>query len=153
MLRIFQLPLAHAAGKTFSLHPSSYRVVQAGSVSRIRLVAKVIGKGSAECELVRHLAPITSTILLKGLPVQDRVHWFEDKFVYIETGMVIGAEKQKMQFKRGDMALMPSNGAICFVLKDCVIPPMNPVGKILKNIESIEGVQTGDVVSVKRAIA
>jgi hypothetical protein len=127
--------------------------VQAGSVSRIRLVAEVAGKGSAECELVRHLAPITATILLKGLPVQDRVHRFEDKFVYIETGMVIGAEKQRTQFKRGDMALMPSNGAICFVVRDCTVPAMNPIGKILNNMEAIEGVRAGDVVSVKRATA
>lgn len=153
MLRIFELTLALAAGKTFSLHLPSFRAVQAGSVSRIRLVAEIAGKGSAECELVRHLAPITSTILLKGLPVQDRVHRFEDKFVYIETGMVLGAERQKTQFKRGDMALMTSNGAICFVLKDCTIPAMNPIGKILANIEAIEGVQAGDVVSVKRSTA
>lgn len=126
--------------------------MQAGSVSRIRLMAEVVGKGAAECELVRHLAPITSTILLKGLPVQDRVHRFEDKFVYVETGMVVGAEKQKTKFKRSDMALMTSNGAICFVLKDCTIPAMNPIGKILNNIEAIEGVQPGDAMSVKRAI-
>ena len=127
--------------------------MQAGSVSRIRLVAEIAGKGAVECELVRHLAPITSTILLKGLPVQDRVHRFEDKFVYIETGMVIGAEKQRAQFKRGDLAFLPSNGAICFVIKDCTVPAMNPIGRIVKNIESIEAVQAGDVVSVKMATA
>lgn len=153
MLRIFQLTTALMADKTFSLHLAACRAMSIGSVSRIRLVAQIAGKGSTECELVRHLAPITSTILLKGLPVQDRVHRFEDKFVYIETGMVIGAEKQKTQFKRGDMALMPSNGAICFVLKDCTVPSMNPIGKILDNIEEIEGVQIGDVVSVKRTTA
>lgn len=140
-------------GKTFSLHPFFPLDVQAGSVSRIRLVAEIAGKGSAECELVRHLAPITSTILLKGLPVQDRVHRFDDKFVYIETGMVIGAEKQRTHFKRGDLALLPSNGAICFVIKDCTVPAMNPIGRIANNIESIEAVQAGDVVSVKRATA
>lgn len=127
--------------------------MQTGSVSRIRLIAEIMGKGSAECELVRHLAPITSTILLKGLPVQDLVHRLEDKFVYIETGLVIGAEKQRTQFKRGDMALMPSNGAICFVLKDCIVSPMNAIGNILKNVELIEGVQAGDVISVRRSTA
>ncbi|HEX9677741.1 hypothetical protein [Nitrososphaera sp.] len=127
--------------------------MQAGSVSRIKLIAEIAGKGAAECELVRHLSPITSTILLRGLPVQDRIHRFEDKFVYIETGMVIGAEKQHAQFRRGDMALLPSNGAICFVIKDCTVPAMNPIGKIVNNIEAIEGVKAGDVVSVKRATA
>lgn len=122
----------------------------AGSVSRVRLAAEVAGKGSAECELVRHLAPLTTSALLKGLPVQDRVHRLEDKFVYIETGLVIGAEKTRTQFKRGDLAFLPSNGAICFIVKDCTTQAMNAVGKIVSNIKVIEGVQAGDVIAVKR---
>lgn len=122
----------------------------AGSVSRVRLAAEVAGKGSAECELVRHLAPLTTSALLKGLPVQDRVHRLEDMFVYIETGLVIGAEKTRTQFKRGDLAFLPSNGAICFIVKDCTTQAMNAVGKIVSNIKVIEGVQAGDVIAVKR---
>lgn len=125
-------------------------VSQAGSVSRLRLTAEVAGKGTAEWELVRHLAPLTAGAILKGLPVQDRVHRFEDRFVYIETGLVIGAEKQRTQFKRGDVALMTSNGAICFILKDCTVQAMNPVGKVLNNIEMVEAVKPGDVLVVKR---
>jgi hypothetical protein len=115
------------------------------------LTAEVAGRGTAEWELVRHLSPLTAGAILKGLPVQDRVHRFEDKFVYIETGLVIGAEKQRTQFRRGDVALMTANGAICFIIKDCTAPAMNPVGKILNNIEMIEGVRPGDVIAVKRA--
>lgn len=125
----------------------------AGSVSRLRLVAEIAGKGSAECELVRHLAPITAGALLKSLPIQDRVHRFEDKFVYIETGLVIGAEKQRTQFKRGDVALLPSNGAICFFVKDCTARAMNLIGKMLGNIEMMEASQAGDVLSVRRLTA
>lgn len=136
--------------ETFSLHGRVLCAVQTGSVSRVKLMAEITGKGAAECELVRHLAPITAGILLKGLPVQDRVHRFEDKFVYIETGLVIGAEKTKTQFRRGDLAFMPSNGAICFVLKDCTTQAMNAIGKIVQNIEAIESVQAGDVIAVKK---
>lgn len=136
--------------ETFSLHGRVLCLVQTGSVSRIKLLAEVAGKGSAECELVRHLSPITAGILLKGLPVQDRVHRFEDKFVYIETGLVIGAEKSKTQFRRGDLTFLPSNGAICFITKDCTTQAMNAIGKIVQNIEAIEGVQAGDVIAVKR---
>ncbi|WP_415282375.1 cyclophilin-like fold protein [Candidatus Nitrososphaera sp. FF02] len=124
--------------------------MQAGSVSRIRLTAEVSGKGSAACELVRHLAPITVSALLKGLPVQDRVHRFEDKFIYIETGLVVGAEKSKTQFRRGDLAFLPSNGAVCFVIKDCTTQAMNLIGKIVENIEALEGAQAGDVIAVKK---
>lgn len=125
----------------------------AGTVSRLRLVAEIAGRGSAECELVRHLAPVTAGALLKALPVQDRVHRFEDKFVYIETGLVIGAEKQRTHFKRGDVALLPSNGAICFFVRDCIARGMNPVGKMLANVEMVEASQAGDVLSVRRLTA
>ena len=125
----------------------------AGSVSRLRLVAEIAGKGSAECELVRHLAPITAGALLKSLPVQDRMHRFEDKFVYIETSLVIGAEKPRTQFKRGDVALLPSNGAICFFVKDCTAQAMNLIGKMLGNVEMVEASQAGDVLSVRRLTA
>jgi hypothetical protein len=124
--------------------------MQAGSVSRVMLVAEVTGKGLAECELVRHLAPLTTSALLKGFPVQDRVHRLEDKFVYIETGLVIGAEKSKTQFRRGDLAFLPSNGAICFVLKDCMAQPMNIIGRVVNNVEIIENVQAGDVITLRK---
>lgn len=124
--------------------------MQAGSVSRIRLTAEVSGKGSAACELVRHLAPITVSALLKGLPVQDRMHRFEDKFIYIETGLVIGAEKSRTQFRRGDLAFLPSNGAVCFIVKDCTTQAMNLIGKIVENVEALEGAQAGDVIAVKK---
>lgn len=121
------------------------------SVSRFRLVFEITGKGTGECELVRHLAPLTANALLKALPVQDRVHRLEDKLVYIETGLTIGAEKQRTLFKRGDLALMPSNASICFVIKDCSIQNLNPIGRIISNIEMIESCQPGDVLTVKRA--
>lgn len=124
--------------------------MQAGSVSRIRLTAEVSGKGSAACELVRHLAPITVSALLKGLPVQDRMHRFEDKFIYIETGLVVGAEKNKTQFRRGDLAFLPSNGAVCFIVKDCTTQAMNLIGRIVENVEALEGAQAGDVIAVKK---
>lgn len=124
--------------------------MQAGSVSRIRLTAEVSGKGSAACELVRHLAPITVSALLKGLPVQDRMHRFEDKFIYIETGLVVGAEKSKTQFRRGDLAFLPSNGAVCFIVKDCTTQAMNLIGRIVENVEALEGAQAGDVIAVKK---
>lgn len=124
--------------------------MQAGSVSRIKLVADVVGKGAAYCELIRHLAPLSSNALLKGLPVSDRIHRFEDKFVYIETKLIVGAEKAKVKFKRGDIAFLPSNGAVCFILKDCNTQPMNTIGRITNNIEAIEQVQTGDIIALKK---
>ncbi|WP_337862680.1 cyclophilin-like fold protein [Nitrososphaera sp.] len=132
--------------------PSPPQQQQAGSVSRLKLVAEVAGKGQAECELVRHLAPTTSGALLKALPLQGLSHRLDDRCVYIETALVIGAEKQRTQFRRGDMALMPSNGGICFFLRDCTVPAMNPIGRVLSNMEIIEASRPGEVISVKKSV-
>jgi hypothetical protein len=122
----------------------------AGSVSRFKLALDVANKGSAEAELVRHLAPVTSNAILKSLPLQDRVHRYADKFVYIETGLVIGAEKQRTQFRRGDVAYLTSNGSICVFVQDATVQPMNPIGVITNNIEVVESSQPGDVMVVKK---
>ncbi len=125
----------------------------AGSVSRLKLAIEIANKGSATCELVRHLAPLTAGAILKGLPVQDRVHRFADKFVYIETGLIIGAEKQRTQFKRGDVGFLPSNGSICVFVKDAVVAPMNAIGVVVACLEVIESSQPGDVMVVKKPSA
>jgi len=123
------------------------------SVSRSKLAIEIANKGIANAEMVRHLAPLTCNAILKGLPRQDRVHRYADKFVYIETGLVIGAEKQRTQFRRGDLAYMTSNGSICVFVQDATVQPMNPLGVVTNNIEVVESCQPGDVMIVKKASA
>ena len=122
----------------------------AGSVSRFKLTIEIVNKGSASAELVRHLAPLTSNAVLKSLPLQDRAHRYADKFVYIETRLVIGAEKQRTQFRRGDVAYLTSNGSICVFVQDAAVQPMNPLGVITSSIEVFESSQPGDVMIVKK---
>lgn len=125
----------------------------AGSVSRLKLVIEIANKQSATCEFVRHLAPLTIASILKGLPLQDRVHRYEHKFIYIETGLVIGAEKQKTRFRRGDIGYLTSNGSICIFMQDTTAQPMNPVGFVITNLEILESAQPGDVLVIKKPTA
>ena len=116
-----------------------------GSISRNPVTLEVTNKGFAECEMIRHLSPVSVGIILKRLPLQDRIHKFGDKLVYIETGLAIGAEKQKTRFKRGDIAYMTSNGSICIFINDSSVIPMNPIGIVKSNLEIIEATRTGDI--------
>ncbi len=125
----------------------------AGTVSRLRLEIEIANKGSTQCELIRHLAPITSKSILTNLPLRDRVHRYGDKFIYVETGLVIGAEKQRNQFKRGELAFMVSNGSICFFLKDATAQSMNPLGMITGNLQPVESTQPGDVLILRKPTA
>jgi hypothetical protein len=123
----------------------------AGSISRLKITIEIQHKGSASAEFVRHLAPQTIGTLLKSFPLQDRVHMYADKFVYIETGLMIGPEKHKTQFLRGDVAYLPSNSSICFFLQDAKVHPMNSLGIVTSNLEVIESSRPGDVMIVKEA--
>jgi len=123
----------------------------AGSVSRFKIAIEIQNKGFASAELVRHLAPLTAAALLKSLPLQDRVHMYADKFIYIETRLTIGAEKQKTRFHRGDIAYLTSNSSICVFIHDATVQPMNSLGIVTANLEVIESTQPGDVMIVKKA--
>jgi hypothetical protein len=123
----------------------------AGSVSRTKLLLELKGKGVCECELARHLAPLTVGTLLRAVPVEGRAHSFEDKFVYFETGLTIGTEKQRTDFKRGDMAFMIASGSVCVFLKDTsASTSMNPIGKVIANLELIESSAPGDVLQLRK---
>lgn len=120
------------------------------SVSRIPLTLELVNKGSITCEMIRHLAPVTVGKIIKGLPMQDRVHRFKDLFVYIETGLEIGAEKPTSRFKSGDVGFMTSNGGLCFFLKESTVPPMSRVGVLKNNVALIGSVKPGDVIILKK---
>lgn len=122
----------------------------AGSVSRIPMIVQILDKGVAPCELIRHLSPLCIRMILNSLPLQDRIHKYSDSIIYIETRLVIGAEKQKTHFKRGDIAYMTSNSSICIFTKDTVMAPMNPIGIVKSNLEIIESTQSGDIMILKK---
>jgi uncharacterized protein len=122
----------------------------AGSVSRFKIEMEIQNKGSALAEFVRHLAPLTAGAVLKSLPLQDRVHRYADKFIYIETRLVIGAEKQRTLFHRGDVAYLTSNSSICVFMQDATVQPMNSLGIVTANLKVIESSQPGDIMIVKK---
>jgi uncharacterized protein len=122
----------------------------AGSVSRFKITIEIQDKGSALAELVRHLAPLTIGALLKSLPLQDRVHRYGDKFAYVETKLVLGPEKHKTEFRRGDLAYLPSNSSFCVFFQDAKVQPMNSLGTVTSNLEVIESTRLGDVMTIKQ---
>jgi uncharacterized protein len=122
----------------------------AGSVSRIPVIIQISNKGMAPSEMIRHLSPLCVRMILNSLPIQDRIHKISESIVYIETSLVIGAEKQKTHFKRGDIAYMTSNSSICIFTKDSVVTPMNHIGIVKSNLELIETTQSGDFMILKK---
>jgi len=121
------------------------------TVSRVPLILEISNKGVVQCEIIRHLCPITTKLIINGLPLKDRIHKLQGALVYMETGLIIGAEKQRSRFRRGEMAYLTANGSVCIFVKDCpAMSTMNPIGVVTSNLRILESAQTGDVIILRR---
>jgi uncharacterized protein len=126
---------------------------QFSTVSRIPIKIIIEKKEILDGQLIRHLSPLTVSHLLKQLPIFGGIHYNYDNFCYIQSQLIIGAEKQKKAFSRGDITLMTSNGSICFILKEISISyPMNHIGKISfsSNLELLRNLKPTDSITIKQ---
>lgn len=121
---------------------------KSSSVSRIRILMEVNGVGDFDCEFIRHLSPLTIATILRKLPISGMLHTRGAHMKYIETGLNVGAEKQKSFFDKGDVTYMTSNGSICIILQSTSGILMNPVGKFLGDIESFTSAPPGTVLTI-----
>lgn len=121
-----------------------------GSISKVKVILEISGKGVSQGHIVRHLSPLTSSAILKSLPIQRRANKFKDRFVYIETELALGREKQRTNFKRGDLAFMTFHGSICVFLNDTISTPMNPLGAVTTHLEMLETIVPGDLITINR---
>jgi len=123
--------------------------MSAGSVSSSKLILEVKGKAKMECELKRHLSPKTVGIIMRSIPLDGNAHFIGQSIVYFETKVNSGVERQKKEFKKGDIAFTPAGSSICIFTADTITSkPMTPIGKILTNVDSINSVKAGDVLSL-----
>ena len=126
--------------------------MSAGSLSRIEVNLETKGKSQLKCELKRRLAPKTVGTITRSLPLEGNAHMMGDSFVYIETKINVGGERQRSQFKKGDVSFMTSTGSICFFLNDAdSTKAMTPIGTITSNVDALSNVKSGDVFVITQA--
>ena len=121
------------------------------SVSRIHVVFEAVGRGKIVLELVRHLSPITFSNIIKSIPISGRLHFLERKMGYVETGLTLGAEKQKSIFKRGELGFMISNGSICVVLQSIKGINMNHIGHCVEDPLLLDSIDSSEIIFIKPA--
>lgn len=120
-----------------------------GSVSKIRLILEIRGKSKITCELKRHLSPKTVGTVIRSLPLEGNAHLFGNSITYLKTPTESGNEKARSEFKKGDIAFLPSGGSICFFLDDNKPgKKMTLLGKITSNVDVLKEVKAGDVFSL-----
>jgi hypothetical protein len=123
------------------------------SVSRIDIKGITEKKEVLTGQLIRHLAPLTISQLLRVFPLHGSVHYYVDVFCYIQTQLNIGQEKPRKKFSKGDITLMTSSGSICFFLKDATVSySMNLIGKITSTIDVLANLRSIDSLTIKTAV-
>ncbi len=128
--------------------------MSAGSVSSFQLIIEIKGKSKLTCELKRHLSPKTVSSILRSLPLDGNAHFIGQNIVYFETTINSGVERQRKEFKKGDIAFSPAGGSICFFLSDVVLTKsMTPIGKITSETDSLNDVKAGDVIALYQAVS
>ncbi|SVC33282.1 uncharacterized protein METZ01_LOCUS286136 [marine metagenome] len=122
-----------------------------GTVSKIDVILEVNGRERIKCQLKRHLSPMTVGLITRMLPLEGNVHQMGRSIMYFETGINSGIERKRTDFKKGDIAFLPTEGSICFYMDDISDgKPMTIIGKIIDDIEKLSGIKSGDILLLSR---
>tara|TARA_Y100000590_G_scaffold463070_1_gene628850 strand:- start:9 stop:392 length:384 start_codon:yes stop_codon:yes gene_type:complete len=123
--------------------------MEGGSVSKSLVVLEISGKFKIHCELKRHLSPSLVGNIMRSLPIEGTIHLLGTSGVYVETGIESGGVRSKREFKKGDIAFLSVGHAICFFYSDTKTgKELTPIGKIIKGIESLTNLKSGDKISI-----
>ena len=125
--------------------------MQSGTVSRIDISLGINDKVRITCQLKRHLSPLTVGLITRMLPLNGNAHYLGKSIVYFETKINSGIERKRTDFKKGDIAFLPTEGSICFYMDNISNgKPMTIIGKIIDDIEKLSGIKSGDILSLSR---
>ena len=120
--------------------------MSASSVSKRQLILEIQGKEKIPCDLKRHLSPRTVGTIVRSLPLEGNAHRLGQSILYFETTIDSGIERAKSEFKKGDVAFLPSSGSICFFINDVTsAKTMTLIGKLTEKIDTLKDVKSGDV--------
>ena len=122
-----------------------------GIISKIDVTLEVNGGERIKCQLKRHLSPMTVGLITRMLPLEGNVHQMGRSILYFETGINSGIERKRTDFKKGDIAFLPTEGSICFYMDDISDgKPMTIIGKIIDGIDKLSETKSSDVLSLSR---
>ena len=123
--------------------------MKSGTVSSVNVFLEINGKERISCQLKRHLSPMTVGLITRALPMRGNAHKIGHSILYFETKINSGIERKRTDFNKGDIAFLPTEGSICFYLDNVTSgKPMTIVGKMIGDIEQLNIIKSGDVLSL-----
>ena len=125
--------------------------MNSGTVSRVDVILEINCAERISCQLKRHLSPIAVGLITRMLPLKGNAHHMGQSVVYFETKINSGIERKRTDFKKGDIAFLPTEGSICFYMDDVFGGKlMTIIGKITDGVEKLKAVKSSDVLSLSR---
>jgi hypothetical protein len=122
-----------------------------GTVSKIDVILEINGHERIKCQLKRHLSPMTVGLITRMLPLEGNMHQMGRSIMYFGTKINSGIERKRTDFKKGDIAFLPTEGSICFYMDDIFDgKPMTIIGKIIDGIEKLSEIKSSDVLLLSR---
>ena len=86
---------------------------------------------------------------MRSLPLEGHAHLLGKSILYFESSVDSGIERSRTEFKKGDVAFLPSTRSLCFFLNDAVFTKtMTLIGKLGENIDALKDVKSGDVLCI-----
>ena len=83
---------------------------------------------------------------MRRLPLEGHAHMLGNGILYFETDLDSGTERARTEFKRGDVAFLPSTRSICFFLSDVIFnKTMTPIGRLVGDFDVLKDIKSGDV--------
>ena len=121
------------------------------SVSRIPIVITVNNDVKLKGELTRHLSPLTIKKIVSNLPLSQLINNYQNKFIYIKSGINGGLEKPQNKFEKGDIAYLPISDSIYIFLTDHIHnSQFNRIGSITDSLYELTKTKAGDILNIKR---
>jgi len=125
--------------------------MDSGTVSTVDATLEINGNAKISCQLKRHLSPITVGLITRMLPLKGNAHQMGKSIVYFETKINSGIERKRTDFKKGDIAFLPTEGSICFYLDDIFAgKQMTIIGRMTDGVDKLKTVNPSDVLLLSR---
>ena len=125
--------------------------MDSGTVSKVDATLEINRNAKISCQLKRHLSPITVGLITRMLPLKGNAHQMGNSIVYFETKINSGVERKRTDFKKGDIAFLPTEGSICFYLNDVFAgKQMTVIGRMTDGVDKLKIVKPSDVLLLSR---
>ena len=118
------------------------------SEAEIPIKIEILGLGSVEALIIRHLAPISADAILEKTPfvLRGRFGFGSNKYwTLMNVGIRKGADpKSSKNLERGDIIYNPKSDEISIILENLEMQnKVNKIGKIISNIDLFQNARNG----------